>query len=116
MTMMRRSTSSSNDDDGGDEIETLVTPMSIRLSKMAPRCDTPLEYNTDPILRKMTKITRRLLGKSIPLSLQHKFRDNGGLRLLADTLVTSIAVPTAAILNPNTATKEFISLTKMKNA
>ena len=89
---------------------TLVTPKSIRLSKMAPRCDTPFEYNTDPIIRKMTRMTR-LLSTKIPLSIQHKFRDSGGFKLLADTIVTTIAVPTAAISNPNTVIKEFISLT-----
>jgi len=94
-------------------LETLVTPTSIRLSKTAPRCD-PSEYLIDPTLRSMTKRTRGIVGRSIPLKWQHTFRDDGGFRWLADSLVTSFAVPAAAVMNPS-AIKEYIKLTTQNN-
>jgi len=89
--------------------DALVTPKSIRLSQTAPRCP-PSEYETDKMLRHMTASTRRLK-RILPLSFQNKLRDNGSFRWIADTAVTSLAVPAGAITCPSAA-KDFVSLTK----
>jgi len=87
--------------------DALVTPTSVRLSQTAPRCP-PSEYQTDPMLRHMTASTRRLR-KILPLSLQNKMRDGGTFRWIADTAVSSLAVPAGAIACPSAA-KEFVAL------
>ena len=89
--------------------DALVTPKSVRLSQTAPRCH-PSEYLTDPMLRHMTKNTRRI-GKLLPLSLQHKIRDGGGFRWVADSAVTSLAIPLGAVACPSAA-RDFVELSK----
>lgn len=62
------------------------------------------------MLRKKTKGTRRM-SKIIPLSVQHKMRDNGSFRFIADSLVTSLAIPLGAISCPSAA-RDFVRLSK----
>ncbi len=89
--------------------DALVTPKSVRLSQTAPRCP-PSEYQADPMLRHMTGSTRRLR-KILPLSLQNSLRDGGIFRWIADSAVSSLAVPTGAIACPSAA-REFVVLSK----
>ena len=89
--------------------DALVTEKSVRLSRTAPRC-SPSDYETDDMLRHMTKTTR-WLGRTIPLKWQHKFRDGGGFRWLADSMVTSLAIPLGAITCPSAA-KDFLDVSK----
>jgi hypothetical protein len=89
--------------------DALVTPKSVRLSMTAPRCP-PSDYHTDPILRHMTKTTRRI-GRNIPVSWQHGFRDSGGFRWLSDSLVTSLAIPLGAVTCPSAA-RDFVKLSR----
>ena len=62
------------------------------------------------MLRKMTKGTRRI-SRILPLSIQHKLRDNGSFRSIADSLVTSVAIPLGALTCPSAA-KDFVRLSK----
>ena len=89
--------------------DTLVTPKSVRLSMSAPRC-APSEYQTDPTLRHMTKATRRI-GRNIPVSWQHGFRDGGGFRWLADSMVASLAIPFGSVTCPSAAS-DFVKLSR----
>lgn len=89
--------------------DALITPKAVRLSQTAPRCP-PSEYDTDPFLRHMTKGTRRI-SNILPLSTQHKLRDDGTFRWIADSAVTSLAIPLGAIACPSAA-KDFVRLSK----
>lgn len=116
--------------------DALVTLRSVSLSRSAPRCD-PSDYQTDPILRGLTKKTRRVFGgrggrskdsnsssssysnnsnrrSLVPLSWQHGLRDGGGFKKISDALVTSLAVPMGALANP-TAAVNFARLSSKKN-
>ena len=89
--------------------DALLTPRSVRFSQAAPRCP-PSDYETDPILRHYTKTTR-WLGRHIPLSSQNRFRDGGGFRWLADTMVTHMGIPLGAVTCPSAA-RDFLKMSK----
>ncbi len=54
----------------------------------------------------------RKLGRTIPIWLQHKGRDDGYFRSISDTIVT-MTIPLLAIVNP-TGARHFMDLTKSK--
>jgi acetyl esterase/lipase len=58
----------------------------------------------------MTKATRRI-GRNIPVSWQHGFRDGGGFRWLADSMVASLAIPFGSVTCPSAAS-DFVKLSR----